>query len=305
MKNNSISVIIPTYNRPKELYQALNSVYNQTIMPSEIIVIDDASEFENRPVIDSYDMPITYYRFDTNQGGNVCRNKGIELAKGEFIAFLDDDDEFAGNKIQIIKNEIAKNPQIDLFYHPAEIHMVNENIVYFSKPKEFSSLSNAFNKLLLENYIGGTSMVVCKKKTLVELGLFDTQLPSLQDYELWLRFLERKKNIKLINSPLTIYYHYTNKNSITKSIDKNKMSIKRIENKFKYYYNNLSKEENNYRKTRKSMAIVHKAILNKQIIKAQRELLRLSKRNRNIKYFIGFLSLFFGIKFFFKLKSKI
>ena len=105
MKNEDVvSVIIPTYKRPKELERAIISVKNQTYKNIEIIVVDDnANDIEQRKsteqVVKKYEN-IVYIQNKENLGGSKTRNIGIENAKGKYIAFLDDDDEFLPNKIE-------------------------------------------------------------------------------------------------------------------------------------------------------------------------------------------------------------
>ena len=90
-----VSVVIPTYNRSKELARAIKSVLNQTYQNFEILVVDDGSEEDLRVVCDSFnDQRIKFLRNDTHINANVARNRGIKEAQGEYIAMLDSDDEY-------------------------------------------------------------------------------------------------------------------------------------------------------------------------------------------------------------------
>ena len=96
-----VSVIIPTYNRAAFLRLAIASVLNQTFQNFEIIVIDDASQDHTREVVNSLsDTRIRYIRHEGNRGVAVSRNTGVVNAKGSYIAFLDDDDEWFPEKLQ-------------------------------------------------------------------------------------------------------------------------------------------------------------------------------------------------------------
>jgi glycosyltransferase involved in cell wall biosynthesis len=93
-----VSVILPTYNRASMLPRAISSALNQNYSNIELIVIDDCSSDETETVVRSFEDPrIIYERLEKNSGGSAARNFGIEISLGEFIAFLDDDDEWLGS----------------------------------------------------------------------------------------------------------------------------------------------------------------------------------------------------------------
>ena len=98
MKNPTVSVIIPTYNRAHLVGRAIKSVLNQTYRDFEIIVVDDGSTDNTKDIIKEFqkkDKRIKYIPYEKNKGGSAARNTGIKAAKGEYIAFLDSDDEWA------------------------------------------------------------------------------------------------------------------------------------------------------------------------------------------------------------------
>ena len=96
-----VSVVIPTYNRKAFIQEALNSVLDQSYLDYEVIVVDDGSTDNTGEMIqNTYGMRVHYY-WQHNQGESVARNKGIELANGEYIAFLDSDVDFLSGKLSI------------------------------------------------------------------------------------------------------------------------------------------------------------------------------------------------------------
>ena len=97
----SVSVIIPTYNYGRFIERAVNSVLSQSYQDYEIIIIDDGStdDTKNRVVVKYHDERIIYIRHDMNRGPSAARNTGIKSSKGEFIAFLDSDDEWEPDKL--------------------------------------------------------------------------------------------------------------------------------------------------------------------------------------------------------------
>lgn len=97
----AISVVLPTYNREKTLTRSIDSVLEQTFQDFELIVVDDASTDDTTTVIDQYDdSRIQFVSHEENRGGSAARNTGIDRAEGEYIAFLDSDDEWKPSKLQ-------------------------------------------------------------------------------------------------------------------------------------------------------------------------------------------------------------
>lgn len=110
MMNDLVSIIIPVYNRTKELQRAVYSVLNQTYQQFEIIIVDDGSHENIKLVVDrifSDHSKIRYLRHEKNFGAQAARNTGIKAAKGEWIAFLDSDDEYLPDSIEVRLNKAS------------------------------------------------------------------------------------------------------------------------------------------------------------------------------------------------------
>ncbi len=117
MNKPFFSIIIPAFNRAHSIKKAIASILNQTFNDFEIIVIDDASTDSTKEIIESIkDVRIKYFKNEQNQERCISRNKGIELAKGEYICFLDSDDYHMPNHLQTIYDEIEKNNFKKAFY---------------------------------------------------------------------------------------------------------------------------------------------------------------------------------------------
>ena len=102
-KNPTVSIIIPTYNRAHLIGRAIQSVLNQTYQNFEIIVVDDGSTDNTEEMIKEFqkhDKRIKYIRHEKNRGGAAARNTGIKVARGEYIAFQDSDDEWLPEKLE-------------------------------------------------------------------------------------------------------------------------------------------------------------------------------------------------------------
>ncbi|NMC99444.1 MAG: glycosyltransferase family 2 protein [Bacteroidales bacterium] len=209
-----VSVIIPLYNRESTIERAINSALKQDYV-KEIIVIDDGSR-DNGPLIvenlsKSYPI-IKLIRTNNNNGAAAARNIGINIAKYEYIAFLDSDDEWMENKILLQFQSLQNNPEIDCVYTGVfEINkdlIIKKNAIYYENPIKY---------LLYWNYIGSTSTCLIKKSALKAVSGFDTSLEARQDLDLWLRLTLNGSRFLPINKPLT-FIHLDSDNRISNNI---------------------------------------------------------------------------------------
>lgn len=182
-----VSVIIPTYNRAALLGRAVESVLKQTFQDFEAIVVDDASTDNTQGTIEKYsNRRLIYLRHAINKGGGAARNTGIMAAGGDFIAFLDSDDEWLPEKLERQLLAFAGlPPAYGLVY--SGFWRINGNTRYYVPGKKMRPASGkVYADLLNQNFVG-TSAALIRKKHLLKAGLFDENLPRLQDWELWLR----------------------------------------------------------------------------------------------------------------------
>jgi glycosyltransferase involved in cell wall biosynthesis len=213
-----ISVVIPTHNRERGVRRALESIAAQTAPPAEIIVVDDASTVPfDRAIFEEVGIAAesVVLRNEQSRGANVSRNIGVRAAASDFVAFLDDDDEFHPEKIEAIER-VASRGIADVIYHPALMVYDKENIRYVSHPGDQVD----FRRLLVGNAVGGTSMVSVNRQKFLDAGGFDEALPALQDYEAWLRCAKAGYRFLKVARPLTTYHHVTGQGSISKSLEK-------------------------------------------------------------------------------------
>ena len=203
-----VSVVIITYKRPVEiLFRAINSVLNQSFTDFEIIIVNDAPEEKElastiRDKINILnDNRIKYVEHEMNRGANFARNTGLKRARGKFVAFLDDDDEWLDNKLELQVKQFDKNKELGLVYCGFKIVCGN---TAFDK-KTSKSKGFILNCLLEENFIGSTSFPLLSKRVLDELGGFDTNLKSCQEYELWIRVAQHYK-IDCVEDILGVYH---------------------------------------------------------------------------------------------------
>ena len=230
MKNTPFfSVIIPTYNRDN-IDRAISSVLNQSFFDFEIIVVDDHSDvpaIERCPILK--DKQIRYFYLDKNGGAAVARNYGVKQAKGEYIAFLDDDDEWFLQKLKVINDAIGQQ-SLDLVYHNVVVDMVHERLRYIPKKRQEDKY---YPKMLYMNCIGGTPMVIIKRLLFEEIGGFNEELQSDEDGDLFILISKVTNNVKYVDNVLSVFHNYTKQTSLTKSIDKRVISRMKIYDLYK------------------------------------------------------------------------
>lgn len=182
----AISVVIPVYNRPIELQRSVESILNQTVSVDEIIIIDDGSSDNTADVIQTLVQHNSVIKSlsQTNQGVSAARNQGIKKAKGEWIAFLDSDDEWLPQKIEIFLKHIQQQPGCQLF-HSDEIWI--RNGVRVNAMKKHKKRGGLIFKHCLPLCVISPSACIIHKDLFDKVGLFDETLPACEDYDLWLR----------------------------------------------------------------------------------------------------------------------
>ena len=194
--HDKVSVIIPAFNSEKTITRCINSVLDQTYQNFEVIVINDNSSDNSRKKIESIkDQRIKIINNNKNYGAGISRNKGIEISKGSFIAFLDSDDWWMNKKLE------------------KQISFMKDNNLNFSFTS-YTAISKNYKKiidapcevryedLLKENPIG-CSTVVYKKSFSPEIRM--SSIRMRQDWKMWIDFVVLDDVLFGLQSNLTIY----------------------------------------------------------------------------------------------------
>lgn len=188
-----VSIIIPTYNREKTIGRAIQSILEQTYRWYEIIVVDDGStdntEEEVRKIDDDR---IRYVCLKQNQGAAHARNEGIRISSYDYISFLDSDDEWMPDKLELQMNKIMNSYEnLGLVY--CRMSSGKETVCpSYDWPEDVPLEGNLFPLLLWRNIIGTPSVLV-KKACLESVGGFKDTLRCLEDWELILRIAKEWK----------------------------------------------------------------------------------------------------------------
>lgn len=231
-KQPKVSIIMPTYNRANLISRAIKSSLRQTFENFELIVVDDASTDNTSEVIKSFeDKRIKYIKFAVNTGksGNLARNEGIKRSSGEFIAFLDDDDEWMPKKLEYQLSAFESGPE-NLGVVTCDALWLNDVNGTISAPGLCRELrGNMFDELIRHGGIYMVTMMV-KKVCLDDVGLFDEKIPALGDFELAIR-LSKKYNFDFIKHPLVMIHSHGNTHT-TKNVGRMLESHQYILNKY-------------------------------------------------------------------------
>lgn len=219
----SISVVIPAYNSEAHIGRALDSVLAQTLCADEIIVVDDGSTDETGKVVASYGERVKYIRQE-NAGPGAARNIGIHAATGNWIAFLDADDEWTSEKLKL---------QVDLLKRDTELMWVSANYSRCQKDRDLKAayLPQAKIESLLEgkdhfdNFFkafvsdcwGCTDTMMIKREALLEVGGFETAHRIMEDLDLLWRIAYRWPRIGYVAEPVAVY-HLDTPTSLIKTV---------------------------------------------------------------------------------------
>lgn len=218
-----VSVIIPAYNHADLLPRTIESVLDQTFRDFELIVVDDGSTDNTKEVVEHFSRrdDRVVYLWQENSGGPASpRNTGIKQSKGNYIAFLDHDDEWMTTKLE---------KQVHLFEEsPAKTGFVGCDYLVMAGLKgatkseyRLPEYANGmlFESLLRRDFIKTATVIMVKKKVLEDVGGFDEDLRCGEDTDLWLRIAE-KYGFATVREFLAIYYAYRGNTTLrTRAID--------------------------------------------------------------------------------------
>jgi len=201
-----VSVVIPTYNRGKLIERAVQSVLAQTYQDLEVIIVDDGSTDDTPRVVAALaeeDRRIHYLRHETNRGAQAARNTGIWAAGGEYVAFLDSDDEWLPDKLATQMAAFEQGPP-----NLGVVHCGYRTEHADDQPPQdkcFTLRGNIYRELLANYGLGPTSILVVKKEHLERAGLFNERVRSWQEWDTCIR-LARHCEFDYVPQSLVVYH---------------------------------------------------------------------------------------------------
>ena len=230
--NPLVSVVIPTYNRAFCIERAISSVINQTLTDWELIVVDNNSTDNTVEIINNFlDDRISIAKIDNNGIVAKSRNLGIKLANGTFVAFLDSDDWWVPEKLEIALHKLELGS--DLVYH--DLYKISKLPIAAKKHKRISSRPLScpvFVDLLTNGNTIWNSSVVVRRSFLEKVGGFSEEkdLVGSEDFDGWLRISKLSEKFKRLESVLGYYwYGGGNLTSAKNTLENNLFLSKRYE----------------------------------------------------------------------------
>ena len=250
-----VSIIIPTFNRAKELKRAISSIYSQTFTDWEVIVVDNNSNDGTYEYIKNIDN--NKIRFFSIQNDGVIassRNLGINNAQGKYIAFLDSDDWWDPNKLEISIKYLINGASI--VYHDLYRVKKSQQIFHFRKSKTRNLSRPVFDDLLANGWALNNSSVVILRSLLEQIGglSINKNLVGAEDYDAWLKISQLTEDF--IRIPKTLGYYWEGGGNTSNPLRKLK-NIREIESIYKekieylklsqfFYHNDFVNARANY-----------------------------------------------------------
>ncbi len=228
-----VSIIITTCKREMDILErAIKSAVGQTYDNKEVIVVNDWPEYKERieELIKRYPW-VSFISNEKQSGACVSRNSAIEAAKGEFVALLDDDDEWLPEKLE--KQVAAADDNTVLVY--CDISAVKSGKELKSDPERKYPEGEVLGDILAANFVGGCSVPILRRKTILDCGGFDASFKSCQDIDLWIR-MAKKGSFKAVKEKLVRYT--VGEESITGSFERRMNGWEMILSKYRKEYEN-------------------------------------------------------------------
>ena len=207
-----ISVVIPAYNAEKTIGRAIESVLSQTRPADEVIVVDDGSTDVTAEVVRLYGDKVVLIQQE-NAGASVARNTGINAAKGNWIAFLDGDDEWLPEKLQLQLAHLQKHPDLAWTmsnYFTCFCDAEHSKTVFDKSRSEVLLAGREYYEDYFDAYkagaSGNTNTMLIRKDVLLEAGLFRSGQSRMNDEDMWFRIAYRYPRVGYLTMPLAIYH---------------------------------------------------------------------------------------------------
>jgi glycosyltransferase involved in cell wall biosynthesis len=229
-----VSVIIATYNRGSLINEAIDSVLNQTYKNFELIIVDDGSTDDTEMRVKEFNNPRIRYIFQENHGRSYARNTAIKMSTGEYLTFLDDDDLYLANKIELQVEFMKNNSQCDVVYSEALCFITDKDKTFMKYSAKFEG--NIYSKIAL--YIPHPiclPTIMLRRNVVIEIGLFDENLNRFEDVDLWRR-ISKKYPYFAIQQPLCLLRTHQ-ENTIEK------LNLKNLSNQVTTYVKKVLNED--------------------------------------------------------------
>ena len=296
MNYPKVSIIIPTYNRANLLSRAIKSILNQTFKDFELIIVDDGSTDNTRQVVEKFqkeDSRIKYIWQENSGAPARPKNTGIKNSTGEYIAFLDDDDEWLPEKLEKQLKLFENSEKNNLGFVGCNFYINEDNK---TKLYKIPKMKNVFKNLLEGVVINGSSGIMIKKLVIGNVGLFDENFKSSEDWDLWIR-ISQKYDFDFIKEFL--FKRYFHGGNLTKT-GSYCTKIKELKYLLEKYQSSYKKFPIIYSKILRNIGTIY--LLDNNINLARKHFIKSIKTSPfYLRNYINFLISLFGISFYKKL----
>lgn len=197
-----ISVVVPVYNGELTVEETVRSVLNQTFSDFELIVINDGSTDSTPDILSKIQDPRLKVFSYSNAGLSASRNRGIKLASGELISFIDADDLWTPTKLESQLNALLANPRSAISYSWTNCIDASGNLLDFGI--HVTADGDVFSKLLKFFFLGSGSNALIRKQVFDEVGYFDETLTSAEDWDMFLR-IASQYDFSAVPEPQILY----------------------------------------------------------------------------------------------------
>jgi glycosyltransferase involved in cell wall biosynthesis/Flp pilus assembly protein TadD len=187
----AVSVMVPTFNRPAMLCEAIQSVLQQTFQDFELLIVNDAGE-DVAPLLARLNQKnqIRYFRHEFHRGPSAARNTAINNARGKYIAYLDDDDLYLPDHLQTLVDHLEEHDVKVAYTDGYQAQQLVQGSQYVVTGREIAYSQNFDRDLILVGNFVPILCVMHERTCLAETGGFDESLPAVEDWDLWIRFAQ-------------------------------------------------------------------------------------------------------------------
>jgi glycosyltransferase involved in cell wall biosynthesis len=239
--NPLISIIIPAYNRGYILPRAINSVVRQTYVNWELIIVDDGSTDDTKTIVEQYSDPRIKYFFQENAGQSAARNTGMRNATGEWLAYLDSDDELLPLYMETMLRWIDNNPNtlylLSKYSRQIEIYKDSEIFESYEDSVNVADTLTVRDIFLRKYYLSSVGFM--HHRTIVSEGIqWDEALPRMPDWDFFMTIAERfPEQFLYVQEELAVYHRRMGTDGLSSNT-----SYKMMADAFEYIY---QKHKNN------------------------------------------------------------
>lgn len=233
------SVITATYNRAYVLWRAIQSVLNQTYPFFELIIVDDASNDDTEKLVKQFSDPrIRYFKLSKNKGASGARNFGLKKAHGDFVAYLDSDNAWYPEFLEVMEKSFSKNKEKVLIFCKKNyrLTLIDENAKEKRLRDETSSSQKFFDlkRLWHRRILIDTNTMCHRRKEILDIGGWDEKLGFWEDWDLTLRISQKyPKGFLYLNRTMLDYEQKINLSTADKIFKIWEDAEKKIFNKYK------------------------------------------------------------------------